>query len=75
MARIVVLDAGPLGLVSKPPGKLDADRCRVWVRALDARAVRIVVPEVADYEVRRELIRAGARPGFAGSTGWSRFGL
>jgi predicted nucleic acid-binding protein len=50
----------PLGLASKPPGKPDADRCRAWVRTLDASGARIVVPEVADYEVRRELIRAGA---------------
>jgi predicted nucleic acid-binding protein len=63
VARIIVLDAGPLGLASKPPGKPDADRCRAWVRTLDASAARIVVPEVADYEVRRELIRAGATAG------------
>jgi hypothetical protein len=36
MARIVVFDAGPLGLASKPRGKPDADRCRAWVRVLDA---------------------------------------
>jgi predicted nucleic acid-binding protein len=63
VARIVVLDAGPLGLASKPPGKPDADRCHAWVRALDASGVRVVVLEIADYEVRRELIRAGARAG------------
>ncbi len=63
MARIIVLDAGPLGLASKPPGKPDADRCRAWIRTLDTSGVRIVVPEVADYEVRRELIRAGATAG------------
>jgi predicted nucleic acid-binding protein len=63
VARIIVLDAGPLGLASKPPGKPDADRCRAWVRTLDASGARIVVPEVADYEVRRELIRAGATAG------------
>jgi len=65
VARFVVLDAGPLGLASKPRGKPDADRCREWLRALDAAGARIVVPEVADYEVRRELIRAGATAGLA----------
>jgi predicted nucleic acid-binding protein len=63
MARIIVLDAGPLGLASKPRGKPDADRCRDWLRALDAAGARVVVPEVADYEVRRELLRAGATAG------------
>jgi predicted nucleic acid-binding protein len=65
VARIIVLDAGPLGLASKPRGKPDADTCRVWIRTLDAAGARVVVPEIADYEVRRELIRAGATAGVA----------
>jgi predicted nucleic acid-binding protein len=64
VARIIVLDAGPLGLASKPRGKPDADRCRAaWVRALDASGSRVVVPEITDYEVRRELLRVGAKAG------------
>jgi predicted nucleic acid-binding protein len=63
MARIVVLDAGPLGLASQAPGIAIADRCRRWIRDLDAAAVLVVVPEIADYEVRRELLRLGAAAG------------
>lgn len=63
MARIVVLDAGPLGLASKAEGKPDADRCVAWIAALDAAGVLIVAPEIADYEVRRELLRTGATAG------------
>jgi predicted nucleic acid-binding protein len=63
VARIVVLDAGPLGLASKPRGKPDADRCRQWIRDLDASGVRVVAPEIADYEVRRELLRSNATAG------------
>jgi hypothetical protein len=63
MGLIVVLDAGPLGLASKPRGKPDRDRCRDWILALDAAGARIVVPEIADYEVRRELLRKGAPAG------------
>ena len=63
MGRIVVLDAGPLGLVSKPADKPDVGRCNAWLRMLDISGARIVVPEIADYEVRRELIRAGATAG------------
>ena len=60
MARIVVLDAGPLMLTSKPRGLAPADRCRAWIHALDAAGARVEVPEIADYEVRRELLRVGA---------------
>jgi hypothetical protein len=63
VARIIVLDAGPLGLAGKAPGNPDGDRCRAWLQALDAAQVRAVAPEIADYEVRRELLRRGATTG------------
>jgi predicted nucleic acid-binding protein len=63
--RVVVLDAGPLNLASQPRGKPDADRCRTWLLALDAAGVRVVVPEVAAYEVRRKLLHIGATAGIA----------
>lgn len=63
--RVVVLDAGPLWLASKPRGQAIADRCRTWLGALDVAGVRVVVPEIADYEVRRELLHLGATAGLA----------
>jgi len=63
--RVVVLDAGSLNLASQPWGKPDADRCRTWLLALDVAGVRVVVPEIADYEVRRKLIHIGATAGIA----------
>ncbi len=63
MARVVVLDSGPLGLAARPRGEPPADRCRGWLRALDAAGAVVVAPEVADYEVRRELLRCGATAG------------
>ena len=54
----VVLDSSPLGLVTQKTGKsLNGDACRVWMENLLVQGVRVYVPEVADYEVRRELIR------------------
>jgi hypothetical protein len=56
----VFLDTTPLGLVSQKQGKSsEADACRAWMMKLLADGVRIYMPEVADYEVRRELIRSG----------------
>jgi predicted nucleic acid-binding protein len=63
MARIVILDTSPLGLACRAPGIADADRCRQWIRDLDAASVLVVAPEIADYEVRRELLRLGATAG------------
>jgi predicted nucleic acid-binding protein len=61
--RLVFLDTGPLGLISHPRAKADAVRCRQWAQGLMAAGVRLVVPEICDYEVRRELIRANKTAG------------
>jgi hypothetical protein len=63
MSRLVLLDAGPLGLVTNPKGDEEASRCKAWMRALLADDIEVMVPEGADYEVRRELLRAGRRSG------------
>ncbi len=51
----VLLDSGPLGLVSNPKQSAEADACKVWLRALIAAGHRALVPAITDYEVRREL--------------------
>lgn len=57
--RLVVLDTGTLGLLTHPQGKPDAVACRQWAQALLGAGVRVIVPGIADYELRRELVRAG----------------
>ena len=58
MTRVVLLDAGPLGLVTNPKFSPQGAACASWLQSLVARGERVVVPEIADYEVRRELLRA-----------------
>lgn len=58
VSRTVLLDSGPLGLVTNPKRSPTAVKCTKWLQSLIARKVRIVVPEIADYEIRRELLRA-----------------
>lgn len=65
MARVVALDTGPVGLISSPRSRPAALACQRWARDLIAAGVRVLVPEVADYEVRRELVRLGATAGLA----------
>jgi len=55
VAEIVLLDAGPLGMVSHPR---PADDVVIWLARLLAANIQVLVPEIADYEVRRELLRA-----------------
>ena len=54
----VVLDAGVLGLVTNPSAAPEPEACKNWLRRLLLNGVTVAVPEIADYEVRRELIRA-----------------
>ena len=60
---IVALDAGPLGLATNPRGTHASLRCNQWLTDLLAQGARVVIPEIADYEVRRELLRAGRSRG------------
>jgi predicted nucleic acid-binding protein len=53
---VVFLDSGPLGLVVHP--KANKSRpCVEWLLACLRAGTRICLPEIADYEVRRELLR------------------
>src|SRR5687767_2951547 len=57
MADAIVLDATPLGILCHPRNPPLVMACRQWVDDALAGGRRVVVPEIADYEVRRELIR------------------
>jgi predicted nucleic acid-binding protein len=54
----VFLDAGPLGIITAPP-KQTSEPIAIahWVFDMEAAGHRFIVPAIADYEVRRELIR------------------
>jgi predicted nucleic acid-binding protein len=55
MSKVVLLDSGPLGMISHPkPNREIVD----WVKNLLRSGAEILVPELADYEVRRELLRS-----------------
>lgn len=58
MSRTVLLDAGPLGMATNPNRSPSNLACTRWLQELIASGVRVLVPEIADYEVRRELLRA-----------------
>ena len=69
MSQVVLLDAGPLGLVTNPRRSQQSIACAQWLQALVAHGSRVIVPEIADYEVRRELLRANK---IEGLRAWTR---
>jgi len=62
---VVLLDAGPLGLVSNPAGNAESHACSEWLETILDAGHEVVIPEIADYEVRRELVRARKALGLA----------
>jgi hypothetical protein len=60
MARLILLDSGPLGLIVRPPNKSQVTRCLNWLRTISATGATVLIPEIAHYEVRRELFRIRA---------------
>lgn len=65
MSMIVLLDAGPLGMISNPNASIANRECYQWMESLILNGDEVLVPEIADYEVRRELLRAQKTRGIA----------
>jgi predicted nucleic acid-binding protein len=63
MSLVILLDAGPLGLITNPRASQEARECNQWLEALALKEIQVKIPEIADYEVRRELLRADKSKG------------
>lgn len=60
-----MLDAGPLGLVTNPRMSPESEACAQWLQTHITSGSRTIIPEIADYEVRRELLRANKTKGIS----------
>jgi len=70
------MDSGPLGLATHPSPGGEALACQNWIDDHLSAGSRLMVPEIADYEVRRELIRARRRRGLQNLDGvrnWAEY--
>src|SRR5213593_2590012 len=57
----VILDSGPLGMLCNPTAASpETISCKLWFEDRMSRGDDFALPEIADYEIRRELLR-GAR--------------
>ena len=58
MSMVILLDAGPLGLITNPRASQETRACNQWLESLALKEIEVKIPEIADFEVRRELLRA-----------------
>ncbi len=57
MIRGVALDSGPLGRIAHPRPNPEIV---AWIEELREFGINVVLPEIIDYELRRELLRIGS---------------
>ena len=57
MSSIIVLDTGILGMLVHPSVTGEPCECKNWLKNVLLQGMSVYVPEIADYELRRELIR------------------
>jgi predicted nucleic acid-binding protein len=59
MRAVLVLDSGPLGEITDNPAKSRTIAAMARM-AIASEGGRVVIPEITDYELRRELLRNGS---------------
>ncbi len=58
-----MLDSSPVGLITNPKANPLAKDCQQWFYTLLQRKYKVILPEIVDYEIRRELLRANKLSG------------
>jgi len=58
-----MLDSSPVGLITNPKANLLAKNCQQWFYTLLQRKYKVILPEIVDYQIRRELLRANKLSG------------
>jgi predicted nucleic acid-binding protein len=59
VSRFLILDSGPLGLLTHPQRNADVVAITHWLSQCLLSRHRIIVPAIIYYELKRELLRAG----------------
>jgi predicted nucleic acid-binding protein len=52
-----LLDSTPVGLITNPKATPLAIECQQWLQSLLDRDYHVILTEIIDYEIRRELLR------------------
>ena len=56
MIRKLILDTGPLGRLTHPQGEGKNTELKDWINEKLKEGFEIVIPEISDYELRREYV-------------------
>lgn len=57
MSQLIVLDTGVLGMLVHPSDAGEPRECKAWLKQVVLSGASAQIPEIADYELRRELLR------------------
>jgi predicted nucleic acid-binding protein len=60
VSSVIVLDTTPLGILCHPKNPPHVQKCRQWLVDLQRAGRRVILPEIADYELRRDFLRRNA---------------
>ncbi len=58
MGKVILLDSTPVGLITNPKATPLALQCQQWFLSLLQKGYQVILPEIIDYAIRRELLRA-----------------
>ena len=72
MMLTIFLDTGPLGIITNPKKPAITVEILRWAAAHIRAGNRVMVPSIADYEVRRELVRLRKEDGIGSLDVWNR---
>jgi len=59
MVQKLILDTGPLGQLSHPKAAGKNKEVTEWIKKLLSQGAQVFVPEISDYELRRNLLLEG----------------
>ncbi len=65
MTRFLLLDSGPLGLLTQPHRSSEVLAINLWLTRCLRADTAVLVPAIVYYEIRRELLRAQRTFGLA----------
>jgi predicted nucleic acid-binding protein len=65
VSDVLLLDSGPLGLITQPQRSQEVIAITDWLKNCLRAGARVLVPAIVYYEIKRELLRANKVIGIA----------